>query len=327
MGQAMFERILIPLDGSSRAEQILHQVRRILKREESEVLLLRVIEISKALDALAAGRRVDTARLLDQEREVAQSYVHDLIRQFPEKGTKIHARVIEGPPAETILEQAKIEGATLIAMTTHGRSGLSRWFMGSVAEKVVRESPVPVLLVRSFRQTPGGSVEPAAPEEFRFQKILVPTDGSPASLEIVGAAEKLAQLYDSEIVVLHVEMPIILPGTEMGVLPLAVPTPTSEDPVTAFAADRFRHAGLRVERLTVLGDPASEIVDQSHASKIDLVAMSTHGRSGLSRWVMGSVAERVLRHAGVPLLLVRATGKPKKLRTRREGKKASSPAP
>jgi len=323
----MFERILIPLDGSPRAEQILDQVRRILKREESEILLLRVIEISRALDALAAGQRVDTARLLDHEREAAQAYVHDLIRKFPEKETKIHARVVEGPPAETILEQAKVEGATLIAMTTHGRTGLSRWFMGSVAEKVVRESPVPVLLVRSFRPAPGGTFEPAAPEEPRFEKILVPTDGSPASLEIVGAAEKLAQLYDSEIVVLHVETPLILPGTEMGVVPPLIATPSAEDPVTALAADRFRHAGLRVDRQTVLGDPASEIVDQSHAAKIDLVAMSTHGRSGLSRWVMGSVAERVLRHAGVPLLLVRATGKPRKGKAKREGKKLSLPAP
>jgi len=145
-------------------------------------------------------------------------------------------------------------------------------------------------------------------EELSFRKILVPTDSSPASMEVIPAATRFAQLYDSEMVVLHVEMPPYVVAPEMGVVPPPRPTPSGEDPVTRRPVERFQQAGLRATSLTVLGDPAAEIVDQSYGAGIDLIAMATHGRSGMSRWVLGSVAERVLRHAGTPLLLVRGEG-------------------
>jgi nucleotide-binding universal stress UspA family protein len=295
----MFERILIPLDGSARAEAILGQVGRILHREDSELLFLRVIEPPLVVDPKAQ----DLA--LERQREDAQTYIHDLARRYQQKGLKAHGRVIEGPPAKVILETATQEGSTLIAMTTHGRTGVARWLMGSVAEKVARTSEVPVLLTRSFRGDTGGVSEPSGAGETGFRKILVPVDGSPASFKVIGPAEKLAQLYGSEIVVLHVETPVILPGMEMGVIPVPMPTPSQEDPATVKAVERFRQAGFRVASHTVVGDPSSLILDESQEPEIDLIAMATHGRSGVSRWVLGSVAERVLRHARAPLLLVR----------------------
>ncbi|MCI0657552.1 MAG: universal stress protein [Acidobacteria bacterium] len=306
----MFERIVIPLDGSPRAELILGQVARILRREDSEILLLRVVNDHPEL------RRADAAKLVQEEREEAQRYIHDMVHRIASRGAKVHGRIAEGSAAETILDQAATEGATLIAMSTHGRTGLARWIMGSVAEKVVRACPIPVLLVRSFRPTPQGDLEPATAEEFPFRKILVPTDGSPAASAVLDPARKFAQLFDSGILVLHAELPMTLQGsTEMGTLPLSIPTPSEEDAATARVTERFRQAGLRAERRTVVGDPAAEILDLSHAQGIDLIAMATHGRSGFSRWVLGSVAERVLRHAGIPLLLVRAEQvKPRKKR-------------
>jgi len=138
--------------------------------------------------------------------------------------------------------------------------------------------------------------------------------GSPASLAVVGPAGELAALFASEIVVLHVERPYvapgaILPGMEAGVIAMpSQPTPSEEDEMTRKAAEAFGQAGLHVTRLTVFGDPASEIIDQSSGPGVDLIALTTHGRSGLSRWLTGSVTERVLRHADVPLLIVRAAG-------------------
>jgi nucleotide-binding universal stress UspA family protein len=303
----MFERILIPLDGSTRAELILSQVGRILSREDSEVLLLHIVA-----PIPDSGVAEEDRTLLDETRHAAEQYLHDLVRRFADRGAKARGRVIVGSAAETILDVAEEEGSTMIAMTTHGRTGLSRWFMGSVAEKVVRASNLPVLLVRSFRSTSQGTVEPTTAEEVPFRKLLVPTDGSAASLAVVGPAEKLGQLFNSEIVVLHVQWPYFssgaaLPGMEAGFMPPpSEPTTSQEDKTTWEAAERFRQAGLRVTRLTVLGEPASEIIDQGSASGIDLIAMTTHGRSGFSRWLTGSVTERVLRHAVVPLLIVRA---------------------
>jgi nucleotide-binding universal stress UspA family protein len=285
----MFERILVPLDGSSRAELILSQVGRLLRRKDSKILLLRVVSSQKG-----AGK---------QEREAAEKYIDDLIRRYSGRGARVGGRVVAGSIAESILAACEREKATMIAMTTHGRAGLSRWLLGSVAEKVVRASSVPVLLVRSFR--PGGEeVQPPAAETVPFRKILVPTDGSAASKAAVDPAKEFAELFDSEVLVLHAQYPFILPGPELATFPTPIPTPSKEDDTTAGVAEAFRGAGIRVMRQTELGDPAGVILDQAKAAGVDLIAMATHGRSGLSRWVLGSVAELVLRHGSVPVLLV-----------------------
>jgi nucleotide-binding universal stress UspA family protein len=307
----MFERILVPLDGSPRSEQVLSQLSRLLTREDSELILLRAYS-----RPLQMGRgAIDPSP--KAEREEAMKYVDGLARRLAEQGAKVHARVVQGMPAEAILETAEDEGATMIAMTTHGRTGLSRWLMGSVAEKVVRSSRRPVLLVRSFRRGAKGDLESVPASGAPFRKILVPSDGSATAAAAITPAEKFGFLYGSEILALHVVQPAlppgpILPGMDAGTSYLPPPPPprAEEDPVTAKVAERFEHAGLRVRRLTSVGDPASEIVDASFASGVDLIVMATHGRSGPSRWALGSVAERVLRHAPVPVLLVRAEEKP-----------------
>ncbi|HXX93144.1 MAG TPA: universal stress protein, partial [Planctomycetota bacterium] len=112
----MFERILIPLDGSLRAELILSQVGRILRREDSEILLLRVVDVPRSIG------RLDLESLRRAELEESELYLHDLARRFGERASKIHGRVAEGPAAETILDTARSEGSTMIAMSTHGRT-------------------------------------------------------------------------------------------------------------------------------------------------------------------------------------------------------------
>ena len=316
----MFERILVPLDGSARAEVILSLVARILRREDSEILLLRVVDVP------AAVGRVSLADIRRQEREDAQKYIHDVARRFGASGAKVHGRIAEGSPADAILDAARTEGATLIAMSTHGRTGLARWALGSVAEKVARASDVPLLLVRSFRRTPKGDLEATAAQEMPFRRILVPVDGSPTSMSVIGPATKFAQLYGSDLLTLHVETPWVppspvLPGMEV-VYPHMVPpvTPSDQDDVTAKAAKRFEQAGLKATRLTTQGQPAAEILDLSVNRDADLIALGTHGRSGLARWALGSVAERVLRSGEIPILLVRAAGSSKATRKPRPKK-------
>ncbi len=317
----MFERILVPLDGSPKAEVILSLIARILRREDSEILLLRVVDVPAAIG------RTGMAEVRKQEREDAQKYIHDVARRFEGSGAKVHGRIAEGAPAQAILDVASAEGATMIAMSSHGRSGLARWALGSVAEKVARASDVPLLLVRSFRRTTKGDLEPIVPEEIPFRRILVPVDGSATSVSVVPAAEKFAQLYGSSVFVLHVEQPYlppspVLPGMEAA-LPLIAPppTPSEEDAVTAKPAQRFEQTGLRAVRVTTVGEPAAEIIDFSINRGMDLIALGTHGRSGLARWALGSVAERVLRSGEVPILLVR-TPAPKKAARKRGTSKA-----
>jgi len=303
----MLERILVPLDGSPRAEIILSQIARLIRREDSEIILMRAVHVPSSL------ARRDVGVTLREERTSAQQYIHDLARRMSDAGgAKVHGRVVEGLPAQAILETAGLEGATMIAMSTHGRTGLARWVLGSVAEKVARSSDVPVLLVRSFRPTPQADLEPVPPAELPVRKILVPTDGSDMSMAAAIPARKLALLFGSQVVALHVHVPYVspgpvLPGMEGPSPALPVEAPASdEDPVTEKLAKRFEQAGVAVTRRTVTGDPAASILDLSFEAGVDLIVLATHGRSGITRFMLGSVAERVLRHATVPILLVRA---------------------
>ena len=302
----MFQRILVPLDGSPRAELILPQVEHLWKREASELLLVR----SVSADSPANGG-YDSAPSLVHERNDAESYLHDVARRLTNAGAKVLTRVLEGSPSGAILDAAGREGATMIAMTTHGRTGILRWLMGSVADRIVRASDVPVLLLRPFHFAGPPAVEPAILREAPFRRILIATDGSSNSMTIVDPAMTFAALFGSEIIALHVWDSYVLdsaslPGMEAGMAPPPEAPLASEDTVTEEMARKLGPSGLKVIRMTRYGEPASEILDCSFEHKIDLIALATDDRWELSRWMTGSVAERVLRSAGIPLLIVRA---------------------
>ena len=316
----MFERILIPLDGSPRAERILDQIGRILPKEYSEVILLQVVDLPLMIKGAEPAIQSDTDGLRLLQREEARKYLDGVGRRLSGSVAGTSIEVAEGSPAETILRKARSLKATMIAMTTHGRTGMARWALGSVAEKVARGSDVPLLLLRSF----GPESAAVSPQTLTFRRILVPLDGSPAAVSAVAAAKELAQLFGAEVLLLHAEFPYILPGPELGSYPTPIPSPAEKDPVTEKASDELIGAGIRVQRLTEVGDPASVILDQSQAAHADLIVMATHGRSGIARWVLGSVAERVLRGARIPLLLVRSGKMKGRAVARKRAAKASN---
>ena len=154
----MGERILVPLDGSPRAELILTHIGRLLTREDSEILLLTVID-----PVLGFEQSEKASSSMADHQKAAQKYIDGHAKHLADQGAKARGRVVVGPTSESILKTAQEEGATMIAMTTHGRSGLSRWLMGSVAEQVLRAGTVPVLIVRSHA-APQGPSRPASRE-------------------------------------------------------------------------------------------------------------------------------------------------------------------
>lgn len=270
----MFERILVPLDGSPLAEAILAQVRGILHYKDAEVVLVRTISVLPIVEE--AGR----SQLAAESEELADEYLRKHEERLSKMGVRVRRVVRHGPPAEAILDLAAEMKATLVAMSTHGRTGLSRWVFGSVAEKVLRAGPVPLLLVRSFPTKP--------PDALRFRTILAPID---ESLAVLPAVAELARLYDARVVLLNVCT---------GHPECAVPVPEM-----ARAHEILRKQSLNAEPVMRKGDPAEQILEACRELNADLIAMSTHGRSGVSRWVLGSVAEKVLRTATVPMLIVR----------------------
>jgi nucleotide-binding universal stress UspA family protein len=293
----VFDRVLVPLDGSARAEAVLVQLRPILRRVDTEVLVVRAAWLPVSL------ARGDTAGLAGELKAEAGSYVDGVVARLVNEGVKARRILCEGPAAEMILEAAARENADLIAMATHGRTGLARWAMGSVAEKILRASEVPVLLMKSF--TPAGAV-PA--KETPFRKILLPTDGSEHSMAAVPWAIGMGRLFDSEFDVVYSSPgPPSVMGSYFGTMiePVLQEPPEVAGEVARRAAQRITEAGFRAVPLAVSGDPAAQIVDLAASRGANLVVMSSHGRTGLGRWVFGSVAEKVLRSSPVPVLVVR----------------------
>jgi nucleotide-binding universal stress UspA family protein len=216
----------------------------------------------------------------------ASQYLLGLERLLGEQGVRARGLVRVGRAADSILEIAHEEKTSLIALSTHGRTGLSRWVFGSVTEKVIRSSPAPVLVVRSYPER--------SSEEQTIRKILLPLDGSDLSLRAAFQAQHLAHLYGAQIVLLHV-----LNDPHQYYM---------SDPVSHqmhHLAKKIEASGISVTILSREGDPAAEILDACPSLGIDLIAMSTHGRSGVSRWVMGSVTEKVIRSATTALCIVR----------------------
>jgi nucleotide-binding universal stress UspA family protein len=227
--------------------------------------------------------------------------------------TSTHA-VLRGAPAETIVRRARAIGADLIVMTSHGRTGFSRAWLGSVADAVMRESAIPVLIVRAEKGP--GTVDRRAMAR-GIKRVFVPLDGSALSTEILLAAADLARAAHASITLLRVVpiVPIVMayePTMPVTSLPFVIDeVATTQIQERAIAeldvAARRLHdeTGLAVDsRVIVAENAAAEIVAQTAAREADVVAMSTHGR-GASRLLLGSVADKVLRSSRVPVLLYR----------------------
>jgi nucleotide-binding universal stress UspA family protein len=280
----MFERILVPLDGSPAAELILSQIRRILFRKDAEIVLLQAVENPPLF-----GGSVSSARA--QAAANARAYLLGQEDKLTREGARVRSLVRDGSPAGTILETAMEEESTLIAMTTHGRTGLSRWVFGSVAETVLRSSPIPLLMTRSFVPDAAGQAQAAPQEELTLRKILVPLEISDLSLEIVPYAAEMARLFEAKVLLFNAcgkKVACDVPVVEL-----------------TRAYETLREAGVTAEPLMRQGDPASAILEACRSEGVDLIAMTTHARSGMARVALGSVTEKVLRHSALPMLVTR----------------------
>jgi nucleotide-binding universal stress UspA family protein len=272
-----FQRVLLPLDGSQLACAALRSLQQLLRHGQVEVTLARVVEPNEAV-AFAHGSAAELAMRANLEQ--TRSQLGD--------GLASRIELLRGDPAEEILRASA--GHDLVAMTTHGRTGLDRWVRGSVAERVLRSSTVPLLLCN-----PHTLVTRAAD---RLERIVVPLDGSAEGLKVLPVVQRIAAAHDAHVTLLTVEVPALteLPGLGHGEDPAACGR------VLRSCAEELRGAGLRVDVEEAFGPVASEILRVSR--RADLLAMTTHGRSGPGRWWFGSIAEEVLRRVTCPLLLV-----------------------
>jgi len=282
----VYTRILVPLDGSGLAEQVLPYARLLGQRLDSRIELLRVFEppspdLNVGLNPAMYAHR--TNEFVEQQ---AMDYLNGVAGDLRDAGIRVSTAVLHGSFAPHIVDEAENEPDTLIAMCSHGRSGLTRWLRGSVTDKILHVTKDPLLIVRA-------KSGPSRPAEANIKTIIVPLDGSALAEQILPHAGTIAVAMESQVILVTV---------------------TSDDVPDAAAADclrrsaeKLRQAGVSsVEERVVRGAPAAEIVDLAHQVPDSLVAMTTYGRSGVGRWLMGSVADRVVRDSESPVLVIRA---------------------
>ncbi len=291
-----FDTILVPVDGSELGDAILTQLRRLLVVRDARVTLLRVVPL--------VGD--EAARPMQERLDAAQAHLGRLRAGLLARGVDARTLLLTGDPAAVILDVVKTERPSLVALSTHGRSGPSRWVRGSVAERVLRACEVPLLLANPRALADA----PASPGELRVERILVPLDGSPLAASIAPTVLDLARLFQAEVMLLHVggAMPILLDTPMLD--PTLLPTPEelarAVEPVRA----QLALAGLRARIEVAYGPPAAQIIAEAERHPATLLAMTTHGRTGALRWALGSVAESVLRACACPMLVQRVVPPP-----------------
>lgn len=303
----MFEKILVPVDGSKRAEAVFGQLRLLLAGPETEVLVLRAAYVPSPL------RGVNHTSLLAERVAEARTCVENLAHRLRQSGILARGVVREQYPAGAVLDTAQAEGVALIAMSSHGCTGVNQWMFGSVAQKVLQASHIPVLVMRSFEAAVDGEPAPSGTLPFRPRRILVPTDGSRLSLAVVPMAGELARRFGAEILTLYVEdgapksTAVAVAGRgggrfrRVGIEEAHDP---NADPAVA-ACDCFVPIRVHSTPVHAVGDPASRILEVSRVEEADLIAMATHGSDGGIFWSFGSVTQKVLCTSRLPMLVVR----------------------
>jgi nucleotide-binding universal stress UspA family protein len=304
-----FHHILVPLDGSELAEKALKPAGQLAAAmagrataDDPQVRLV-LLRVASPLALLAADPLLYD-EMMRMGLDEAQAYLAAVAASVDAGSAVVETKTMAGSPAEAVVHYAEENGVDLIVMSSHGRTGSSRWVYGSVAEKVMHHAPCATAIIRAH----------VAVEMFQNRKILVPLDGSELAERALGPALAIAQAVGADVTLLRV-----VPGRE--------PLPESMTPAgdrveaaldAAGAQERAdaeaylqqvynRHDNQRLffDVHGTEGDAADAIISYADSHQVDLIVISSHGRSGLGRWLHGSVAEKVLRGADCATLIIR----------------------
>ncbi len=301
----MYKTALVPLDGSELAEVVFNYARELAGRLGIDLILLHVYRPDEAESA--PMRRAYLEHAAEIIRSTSEEAREKAGIKYKDRPVKVTATLVAGYPPDEILKYADASEVDLILMATHGRTGVKRWTMGSVADKVLRASKVPVWLVRA------GVPEEIVHDWWPTRRILALLDGSEVSESILPHVEAVAKQRGAEqveVILFTVSEPALLPSYYPATVPLnwedhVERTRRADEDYLVKVEKRLKDSGLNVRHEVVPGRAAEVIVDYVKNNPINLIVMATHGRSGISRWVFGSVAEKVLAGVTSPILLIR----------------------
>jgi nucleotide-binding universal stress UspA family protein len=308
----MYTKVVIPLDGSELAEGVLPHVAEVIRGRNSTVYLLTVVPVARVTPSVLADflSSSDGTR----ERQTAKSQLTAYLQALAHELAPIaqtQTRVCFGHPADEILSFANDVEADLITVSTHGRSGISRWVLGSVTDRILHATQCPMLLIRAKPQSASQNIQhPPA----RYQRILIPLDGSDLAEQALPYVTALIRPNYTRIFLVSVlsnglsDRTLTLltsspPGLHLSTTALSKAKVQLTSYMRSVAA-ALRERGANVHTAVRQGAPAEEILAHAAQVKADVISMTAHGLSGISRWVYGNVAGKILQGAPCPILLV-----------------------
>jgi len=283
----IYNRVLVPLDGSSAAEFAIRFASDLAVKHEAALILL-------YLDYLPAlvGEAAETSS--EDRREQVEAYLDGLRKDLRAVGIRAQVQVVSTRDLSgALMKTLETEHISILVMSTQGRAPMMRWLFGSQVERALNTMPVPVMLVRPM-----------------YQHIVVPLDGSKWSESAIPRAVELARVHDAELVLLHVYQSKA--GDYAGQWALAGQQQIADQPVEQMREqllalrNRLRQEGLKAREVLIRGNNPAQAICEFVESEdgISMVVMSTHGRTGLARWLIGSVAQQVIKNARCPVSLV-----------------------
>lgn len=335
----MFQHLLVPLDGSARAEQALPVAARLARASGGTITLLTVIRMAPEASAYNMAGPFLPQTIFEQDPAEARIYLDQVALRGDLAGITLEKQVDLGDPAATILAHTEKQPVDLIIMSSHGYTGLKRWMLGSVAEKIARHAPAPVLILREG--------EPLR-THMRFDgmgaiRALVPLDSSARSQDAIPpAAELVAALSSPEHGQLQLTQIVVLPepAGETEKQRLIREAKQNLDAIGQSIRDGLvAHVGPDLhlvfswavsmdndiaEGIVRMAENGERFAEAPGAEPCDLIAMTTHGATGIHRWAVGSITERVLRATRLPLLIVRPADILEKERRQRESREQAA---
>jgi len=299
-------QFLVPLDGSPLAEQAISCAVTLGRGQQAQLVLFRAVSIPSNVWTRLDSLDLEEGGLIDRFDAEANDYLRGVAGLVQLAGLEVRCVVQHGPAAEAIVDCAEQMDIQKIVMATHGYGGIKRWTHGSVAERVLQAASVPVLLVPAQEED---SID--SQQLMLCRRILVPLAGSEMAEQALSPATSVAQAVGAEVFLFQVavDQPATMVAGDWFLLPTEGEFEENEREALAYlerVAGPLRKEGIQVSTATKIGPVADSIIGYAEVNQIDLIAMCTHGRTGLVRWVFGSVADRILRAGGVPILLVRA---------------------
>lgn len=299
----MYEAILVPLDGSKTAEKVLPYARYLAGKFKVPVELLAVVDVVEIASHMTSEKVHFLDTIIEDAVQHSTTYLRGVATTIA--GTNVRCSVEKGRAEDTIIEKAATDKTMLITMATHGRSGLNRFLLGSIAEKVLRGTVNPLLLIRAGDEKSQG--------EAMLKSIIVPLDGSELAEAVLPILADMAKKLDLEIELFRTyHVPYNVYSGDEGLYAvnyeelLAGLRDEAAEYLEKKAADLKRLGVAKVQCVTKEGLAADEIISLGRKTPDNLIAMSSHGRSGVRRWVLGSVTELVVRHSGDPVLVIRS---------------------